>query len=304
MLIECVPNISEGNRPEVIEQIAGSIDAVQGAALLDRSSDPDHNRTVFTIAGSPEGLKRAIRALYAAALPTIDMRKQRGAHPRIGAVDVVPFIPLEGAAMADCIALAREVGAEVAREFGVPVFLYGQAASSSGRRRLADIRRREFEGLAAKLADPASKPDYGPPAPHPTAGASAVGARGFLIAYNIQLDMPDLSVAQKIAREVRESAGGLPGLQAMGVYLPARNQAQVSMNLLDFQATSLRQVFERVEREALALGAKIASSEIVGLMPQAAVDASTPRDLKIENWRPTLVLENALAAKERAGGFR
>lgn len=295
MLIECVPNISEGRRPEIVREIAGRVDSAPGALLLDTSSDPDHNRTVLTLAGTPEGLLGAVRALYAAALPRIDMRRHAGVHPRIGAVDVVPFIPLEGATMADCITLARQAAELAAREFGVPAFLYGQAAASENRKRLADIRRGEFEGLVKKLADPAWRPDFGPPAPHPAAGASAVGARGFLVAYNIQLDTGDIRIARMAARAVRESSGGLPGVQAMGVLLPERNQAQVSMNLIDHQATPLERVFQAVAREAARLGAGISSSQIAGLAPRAALGSASPAELKIENWRPELILEDALA---------
>jgi glutamate formiminotransferase len=297
MLIECVPNISEGRRPEVIQEAVEAVNRVRGAALLDHSSDQDHNRTVLTLAGSPAGLKEAIRALYMVAMARIDMRSQQGAHPRMGAVDVVPFIPIEKTTMGDCIALSREVGEEIATEFGVPVFLYARSATSPARSKLADIRRGGFEGMVQKMRDPAWKPDFGPSAPHPSLGVSAVGARAYLIAYNVQLATEDVQIARAVAKAVRESSGCLPALQAMGVYLPARKQAQVSMNLLDFEKTSLRCVFDAVKGEAARLGVGVASSEIVGLLPQAAIDSQAPADLQIENWRESLILENALRDK-------
>lgn len=281
----------------IVDAMAGAVESAPGCALLNVSSDRDHNRSVLTLAGSPDGLRRAIRALYVVALRQIDMRTQTGAHPRIGAVDVVPFIPLAGAGMADCVRLARETAQAIAAEFDIPTYLYAQAANARERTKLADIRRGEFEGLVDKLAEPAWKPDFGPAIPHPTAGASAVGARGFLIAYNIQLETPNVRIARRIARAVRESSGGLPGVQAIGVYLPSRRRAQVSMNLLDFERAPIGLVFQAVEREAAAQGTGVAGSEIVGLVPQAALGIHDPAELKIEKWSPNLILENALAAK-------
>jgi len=297
MLIECVPNISEGRRPEVIQAVVSALADIPNATLIDQSSDPDHNRTVLTLVGTPEGLQGAICAIYTVALATIDLRRQQGAHPRMGAVDVAPFIPLGDTSMGDCIALSRVVGRQIAEEFDIPVFLYAKSSISTTRRKLADIRKGGFEAMAAKLADPAWRPDFGPATPHPWLGVSAVGARPFLIAYNIQLDSPDPLVARSIARAVRESSGGLPFVQAMGVYLPARNQAQVSMNLLDFEKTPLSRVFEAVKAEAALRGVKVAGSEIVGLIPQAAIDSTAPADLLIENWHPNLILENAIREK-------
>ncbi|HEX5324027.1 MAG TPA: glutamate formimidoyltransferase [Capsulimonadaceae bacterium] len=297
MLIECVPNVSEGRRPEVIESLASSLVGVRHATLIDISSDPDHNRTVLTLAGSPHGLKEAVRAIYTVALAAIDMRVQEGVHPRMGAVDVVPFIPVEGCDMDYCVALSREVAQEIAGEFDLPIFLYARSAASDSRRKLADIREGGFEAMAEKLRDPAWKPDFGPAAPHPTLGVSAMGARPYLIAYNIQLETPDLLVARSIARAVRESSGGLPFLQAMGVYLPARRQAQVSMNLLDYEKTPLLRVFNAVKAEAALRNTRVADSEIVGLIPKAALGSASPEDLQIENWRESLILENALRAK-------
>lgn len=299
-LIECVPNFSEGRRPEVIEKIVGSVSRIPGVVLLDQSSDHDHNRTVLTLVGSPEGLKEAILKLYEAALAHIDLREHQGEHPRMGAVDVVPFIPIRNASMEDCVALAKEVGALVAEKHGVPMFLYAEAASDPGRKVLAHIRKGEFEGMAEKLQDPAWKPDFGPSAPHASAGVSAIGARFFLVAYNLQLDTPDLKVAQAIAKAVRASSGGLQNVQAMGVFLADRNQAQVSMNLLNFEKTPIHRVQELVKAEAARYGARVVGSEIVGLIPQAALLEAASYYLQVENWSSGLVLENALLEKEQA----
>lgn len=299
-LIECVPNFSEGRRPEVIETILGAVSRVPGVVLLDRSSDHDHNRTVLTLAGSPEGLKEAILRLYEAVLAHVDLRQHQGEHPRMGAVDVVPFIPIRNASMEECVALSREVGQLVAERFGVPVFLYAEAATHPDRKVLANIRKGEFEGMAKKLADPAWKPDFGPGQPHPSAGISAFGARFFLIAYNLQLDTPDLKVAQAIAKAVRASSGGLQNVQAMGVFLADRNQAQVSMNLLNYEKTPLHRVHELVKIEAARYGARVVSSEIVGLLPQAALTEAAAYYLQVEQWNPSLVLENAMSEKGEA----
>lgn len=299
-LIECVPNFSEGRRPEVIEAIVSAVARVPGVVLLDRSSDHDHNRTVVTLAGSPEGLKEAILRLYEAALQHIDLREHKGEHPRMGAVDVVPFIPVRNASMEDCVALAKEVGQAVAEKFGVPMFLYSEAASDPSRKVLANIRKGEFEGMAEKMQDPAWKPDFGPAAPHPSAGVSAIGARFFLIAYNLQLDTPDLKVAQAIAKAVRASSGGLQNVQAMGVFLADCNQAQVSMNLLNYEKTPIHRVQELVKVEAARYGARVVGAEIVGLIPQHALLEAASYYLQVENWSPSLVLENAMIEKEQA----
>jgi glutamate formiminotransferase len=267
--------------------------------LLNRSSDADHNRTVLTLIGSPEGLKEAVLALYAAALTQIDLRVQRGRHPRMGAVDVVPFIPLKNTTVAECVILAREVGQTVAERFGVPIYLYAEAATRPERAVLANIRKGEYEGLAAKMADPNWQPDYGPARPHPSAGASAIGARFFLIAYNLLLDTPDVKVAKAVARAVRTSSGGLVNVQAMGVLLDGRNLAQVSMNLLNYVQTPLHRVQEMVKSEAARYGARVISAEVVGLIPQAALIEAAAHYLQIENWTPDLVLENAMLRAEK-----
>ncbi len=280
--IECVPNISEGRRTDVIDAVCDAMSAVPGTLLLDRSSDPDHNRTVLTLIGSPEGLKQAVLALYAAVEAHIDMRQHRGRHPRMGAVDVVPFIPLRDATTEECVALARETAEAVATRFGVPIYLYADAATRPERVVLANIRKGEYEGLATRMADPLWQPDYGPAQPHPTLGASAIGARYFLIAYNLLLDTPDVNVAKAVARAVRASSGGLMNVQAMGVFLPERGLAQVSMNLLRYDQMPLHRVQEMVKAEAARYGARVLSAEVVGLIPQAALLEAAAHYLQIE----------------------
>jgi glutamate formiminotransferase len=297
-IIESIPNISEGRRPEVVEAIASAVAATPGVRLLDRSSDTSHNRTVLTLAGPPAAVREATLTLFEKAVGAIDLRAHQGEHPRLGAVDVVPFVPLEGATMADCVALAREVAAEVAARFQLPVYLYEEAATDQARRNLEDIRRGEFEGLAAKMQTPGWTPDAGPAAPHPTAGATVIGARMPLIAYNINLASDRLDVARKIAAAVRHSSGGLRYVKAMGVMLESRRIAQVSMNLTNFEKTTVPRVFEFVRREAARYGVGILESEIVGLIPQAALLAAAEYYLQIEGFSPSLVLENRLRADD------
>jgi glutamate formiminotransferase len=274
MIIECIPNVSEGRRPEVVEAIAGAIRRAPGVRLLDYSSDPSHNRSVFTLAGDAAGVEQAVLALYERALAAIDLRSHRGEHPRLGAVDVVPVVPIEGVTMADCVALAQRLGRAIADRFQVPIYLYEEAASSPARRNLEDIRRGEFEGLAAKMASADWTPDFGPAAPHPTAGASVVGARMPLIAYNINLATDRLDVAKKIAAAIRQSSGGYRFVKAAGFRLEDRGIVQVSMNLTHFEKTPMFRVFETVKREALRYGVAILESEIVGLVPAAALQAT------------------------------
>ncbi len=296
-IIESIPNISEGRRPEVIEAIASAVAATPGVRMLDRSSDATHNRTVLTLAGAPSAVRAATLTLFATAIEAIDLRVHRGEHPRLGAVDVVPFVPLEGATMADCVALAREVAAEVGTRFHVPVYLYEEAATDQARRNLEDIRRGEFEGLADKMQTRGWAPDAGPATPHPTAGATVIGARMPLIAYNINLASDQLEVARKIAAAVRHSSGGLRYVKAMGVLLEDRRVAQVSMNLTNFEKTPVPRVFEFVRREAARYGVGILESEIVGLIPQAALLAAAEYYLQIEGFSPSVVLENRLRAE-------
>jgi glutamate formiminotransferase len=296
-LIEAIPNISEGRRTDVIDAIVRAVGSVPGVRLLDRSSDASHNRTVLTIAGEATALRAAALALYAHAIEAIDLRAHQGEHPRIGAVDVLPFVPLEGATMADCVALAREVAADVARRHGLPAYLYEEAATAPSRRNLEDIRRGEFEGLASKMASAEWAPDFGPAAPHPTAGATVVGARMPLIAYNINLATDRLDVARRVAAAVRHSSGGLRYVKAMGVMLDDRRIAQVSMNLTNYEKTPIPRVFEFVKREAARYGVGVLESEIVGLVPQAALLAAAEYFLQIEGFTPDLVLENRLRSQ-------
>ena len=293
-VIECVPNVSEGRRSEVVDALAAAIRRVPGVRLLDRSSDAAHNRSVLTLAGDAAPLKEAVLALFEGAVGAIDLRSHAGEHPRLGAVDVVPFIPIEGVTMAECVALARETAAAVAERFGVPVYLYEEASTTPARKNLEDIRRGEFEGLAARMAAPEWAPDYGPPRPHPSAGASVIGARMPLIAYNINLATDRLDVAKKIAAAMRHSSGGFRFVKAMGVSLEDRGIVQVSMNLTNYEKTPMFRVFEAVRREAARYGVSVLESEVVGLVPAAALVSSAEFYLQLEAFRADQVLETRL----------
>jgi glutamate formiminotransferase / 5-formyltetrahydrofolate cyclo-ligase len=295
--IECIPNVSEGVRPEVVARLVDEVRQT-GVRVLDASSDASHNRSVLTLAGDAASLKAGILALFAAATRAIDLRTHRGEHPRVGAVDVVPFVPIEGATMDDCVALAREVGAAVADRFAVPVYLYEEAATDPARRNLEDIRRGEFEGLADKMVRPGWAPDFGPPAPHPSAGATVVGARMPLIAYNINLNTDRLDVARRIAAAVRHSSGGLRYVKAMGVSIGEGRMAQVSINLTNHEKTPMFRVFEMVKREAARYGVSVRESRIVGLVPSAALLAAAAFYLQLEGFSNEQVLENKLRAAE------
>jgi glutamate formiminotransferase len=295
-MILTVPNVSEGRRPDVIGSMTDAIRRVPGARLLDSSSDVSHNRSVFTVAGEPAALEGAVMALAERAVADIDLRTHRGEHPRLGALDVVPFIPLAGASMADCVALARSVGAAIAERLLVPVYLYEEAATSPARKNLAHIRQGQFEGLSAKMATPSWAPDFGPLAPHPTAGATIVGARPPLIAYNINLATGRIEVARRIASAIRSSSGGLPAVRAMAVALHDRGIVQVSMNLTNYRETPMRQAFDAVSREAEKDGVAILESEIVGLVPASALDGTTVEDLRLVGFGPERILENKLKA--------
>jgi glutamate formiminotransferase / 5-formyltetrahydrofolate cyclo-ligase len=293
-IIECIPNVSEGRRPEIVDGIAAAVRAIPGVRLLDYSSDPSHNRSVFTFAGDAAAVKGAVLAIYEQAMKTIDLRQHSGEHPRLGAVDVIPFVPIEGVTMEACVALAKEVGREVADRFAVPVFLYEEAAANPARKNLEDIRRGEFEGLAAKMTTPGWMPDFGPAAPHPAAGASVIGARMPLIAYNINLNTDRLDVAKKIAAAIRHSSGGFRFVKAAGFELKDRGIVQVSMNLTNYEKTPIFRVFETVKREADRYGVSILESEIVGLVPAAALNAAAEYYLQIAGFKPEQVLENKL----------
>jgi len=292
-VVECIPNVSEGRDPAVLDACSEAIRRA-GARLLDVKPDAAHHRTVFSFAGEPAPVKAAVLALFETALARIDLRKHSGEHPRLGAVDVVPFVPIEGVTMADCIAMARAVAADVATRHNLPVFLYEEAAAMPTRRNLEDIRRGEFEGLAAKLQQPGWTPDFGPSTPHLTAGASVIGARMALIAYNINLATNRLDVAKKIATAVRQSSGGLRYVKAMGVELADRGIVQVSMNLTNFDKTPIFRVFELVKREAGRYGVTVLESEIVGLVPAAALTTSAAWYLQLDTFKDEQILENRL----------
>jgi len=293
-IIECVPNISEGRRAEVVARIVDAVRRVRGARLLDYSSDASHNRSVLTIAGDAAPLKDAVLALFETALADIDLRVHKGEHPRLGAVDVVPFVPIEGVTMEECVALARETARTVAERFAVPVYLYEEASTNPLRKNLEDIRRGEFEGLAAKMTTEGWAPDYGPPAPHPTAGASVIGARMPLIAYNINLATDRLDVAKRIAAAIRFSSGGFRYVKAMGVTLADRGVVQVSINLTNYEKTPMLRVFEAVKREAERYGVSVLESEIVGLVPSAALVDVAQSVLQLSHFRNDQILEARL----------
>ena len=296
MLIECVPNFSEGARPDIVEAIVAKVRAESPARILDLQSDASHNRSVLTLAGDPDSLFKAILALVGACLTVIDLRSHRGEHPRMGAVDVIPFIPLEGATIKDCVALARRVGEAIAKTHSVPVFLYEDAASAPHRKGLEDIRRGQFEGLTAKLKDPQWQPDFGPSEPHPSFGAVVVGARMPLIAFNVNLNTDDVEVAKKIAKGIRHSTGGYRFVKAMGliVDINGRKVAQVSMNMTDFTKTPLFRVTETIRNEAARYGVAITGSEIVGLVPAQALIDSAEHYLQLTGFSNAQVLETRL----------
>jgi glutamate formiminotransferase len=274
-VIECVPNISEGRDTDKIKTIAGVIER-PGARLLDLSSDPNHNRTVITLAGEPQAVAEAAFDVARAAVASIDLTHHTGEHPRMGAVDVIPFIPVGGVTMTECCEIAEQVGKRIGQELNVPVYLYAESATVPQRRTLPAIREGEFEGFAEKIQDPAWQPDFGPVERHPTAGCVAVGARNFLIAYNIDLDTSDVTIAKRIAKSMRESSGGLMNVQAKGLFLEDKQRAQVSMNILNFATTPLCRVFELVKMEAARYGVGIVNSELIGLAPaQAFMDVAS-----------------------------
>lgn len=277
MLIESVPNVSEGRRLDVVDRLAGAIEAVPGVFLLDRTSDASHNRSVFTLAGEHGPVSDALEGLVASAIHEIDINVHVGEHPRIGAVDVIPFVPLAATTIDDCIDLARAFGERIALRFDLPVYLYADAASRPERVKLADVRRGQYEGLRLEVAQHGREPDFGPARLHPSAGAVAVGARPFLIAYNINLASADVELAKRIARRVRESGGGLPRVQANGFWIAQLGRAQVSMNLLDFAVTPLWLVWETVRDVAAEDGVELAESELIGLAPLAAFLAVADR---------------------------
>jgi len=292
--LECVPNVSEGRDRSVIDRLAGAIRSVAGVHLADIHADPDHHRSVFTFLGAPAAVEAAAFALAEAAMRAIDMTTHSGVHPRIGALDVLPFVPLRGTPMAEAVAIAHRVGRILGARFDLPIYFYGEAALWPERKSLPRIRSGGYEGLARKLADPAWMPDAGPARFNARSGATAVGARGILVAFNVWLDSSDLEAAHAIARAVRESSGGLPAVQAMGVPLARHGIVQVSLNLLDYRTTSLPQVFERVRSEAARRGISIKRSELVGLAPRDAFEGTTPESLALPDFTPAKLLETYL----------
>jgi glutamate formiminotransferase / formiminotetrahydrofolate cyclodeaminase len=293
-LVECVPNFSEGRDPARVDAIIEAM-KIPGVYLLDREMDSDHNRCVITLVGEREAIQEAAIRGVGKAAELIDLTSHQGAHPRMGAADVIPFIPIDGVTIEDCVAMARHVGAEIAKRFQIPVYLYEAAATTSERQNLENIRRGQFEGIRADIAtNPARKPDFGDPKVHPTAGATVVGARKFLIAYNIFLNTPDVDIAKKVAKAVRFSSGGLRFVKGAGFLV--RGLAQVSMNLTDFEQTPIHRVFEYVKREAQRHGVVPVSSEIVGLIPKKALEQAAEWFLQVENFDSSLILENRLAA--------
>jgi len=292
-LIECVPNISEGRRRDVAEAIAQAADG-PGRRVIDLSMDPDHNRSVITIVGEPDGLLDGVLGLASKAAELIDLNVHRGEHPRMGAVDVIPFIPVRGVTMADCIDLSRRVGERIAEELAIPVYLYEESATREERRNLATIRKGQFEGFAEKIKDPQWEPDFGEARIHPTAGVVAVGAREFLIAYNIDLATSDLSVAKEIARAVRYSSGGLRYVKALGFPLSEKGIVQVSMNLTNFKKTPILRVFELVKREAERRGVMVIGSEIVGTLPRRALYDVARMALQVRDFSDDLILEERI----------
>ncbi len=294
-IIECVANCSEGRNVDTIDALAHAVKTVNGVSLLDRHHDADHHRCVLTFAGAPEDVAQAAFELVKTASRLIDLRHHAGQHPRIGATDVLPFIPLDGATMGQCVDLAKRVGKRIGDELGIPVFLYEEACEQPHRQPLEAIRRGGLAGLASRMAmNPAWSPDFGPAHPHPTSGAIAVGARHPLIAYNIALNTNDFSIAQAIAKTIRASGGGLPAVKALGMELKTRGLVQVSMNLTNYRQTPLHVVFETVKEEASHYGVSIAGSELVGLIPQDAVTQAAAHFLKCDSLASDRILESRL----------
>ncbi|MGH9352669.1 MAG: glutamate formimidoyltransferase [Terriglobia bacterium] len=294
--VECVPNFSEGRDAGKVQSILAAILDGPEVACLDVAMDPDHNRSVITLAGTPKGAGEAALRGIERAGSLIDLNQHAGLHPRIGAADVAPFAPLNGMALKTCVVIAEWVAEQAWVRYQIPTYLYEAAARRPDRRNLESVRKGRFEGLREEVrVNPERKPDFGDAALHLTAGATAVGARNFLIAYNINLNVPDVAIAQSVARKVRASSGGLAGVKAMGLHLPSKNTAQVSLNITDFRTTSLASVFAAVEKAAAALDATVLESEIIGLVPRAALDGAPLDRMRIRDFSPGMILENRLA---------
>lgn len=294
-VVECVPNFSEGRNTDTVQEIAESIRRVPGILLLGQEQDADHHRAVITYVGSPEAVAEAAVLAARVAAARIDLREHRGVHPRIGALDVLPFIPVQNITLAECAVLARQTAQAIWERCGIPCYLYEAAALREDRRNLADIRRGGFEGLLADATThPERRPDVGGPTLHPTAGAVAVGARKFLIAWNVLLRTEDLGVARSIAAMVRQSSGGFPFVKALGLPLPSRGITQVSMNLLDFEETPMQTVFDAIRREAENQGVEVIGSELIGFLPRRALEANLRDGLRLINFHPDSVIENRI----------
>jgi glutamate formiminotransferase / formiminotetrahydrofolate cyclodeaminase len=296
-IIECIPNFSEGRNPATVQALTAAVESVPGVRLLDRTSDSDHHRSVLTFAGDPDAVLEAAFQAIRIATRLIDLRTHTGVHPRIGATDVVPFVPIQGSTMEDCVQLARRLGERVGTELKIPVFLYEQASGHPERTRLETIRQGGLSGLGARMAAGLDwRPDFGPPHLHDSAGAIVIGARHPLIAFNVNLNSSDLNIAKTIARTIRHSNGGLPCVKAIGVALASRGLVQVSMNLTDYRVTSMAAAFRAVQTEAAEAGVDIAGSELIGLVPQAALDQAASSLLQIGNFDSTQILETRLAS--------
>ncbi|MGH7388457.1 MAG: glutamate formimidoyltransferase [Candidatus Rokuibacteriota bacterium] len=297
-LVECVPNVSEGRDRARIEAFADAVRATPAVTLMNVHADPDHHRAVYSFAGAPAAVEAAALALAARVIGALDLRTHAGVHPRIGALDVVPFAPLAGCPMDEAVALARRVGRAVAARHGLPVYYYGHAATRPGRRRLPDVRRDGYEALPTRLASGDDPPDDGPPRFDPRAGAVLIAARELLVAFNVWLDSPDLEAARAIARRVRESAGGLPAVQALGLPLPSRGLVQVSMNLLDYRVTSIPAAFDLVREEATRRSIGVRRSELVGVAPRAAFAGRSPESVGLADFHQGLLLDAHVAPAE------
>ncbi len=293
-IVECVPNFSEGRREEVIDAIKNSFLKVDGCRVLDVKPDKDHNRTVYTIVGSPQDVSKAMLEALQTAVKFIDMNTHKGEHPRLGACDVIPFIPIAGITMEECVALARRTAVEIWKRFEIPVYYYEEAALCPERVNLADIRKGEYEGIKAEINEPHRKPDVGEARLHPTAGAVVVGARKPLIAYNVNLNTSDISVAKQIAKRLRAKGGGLAYVKALGVMLSERNIAQVSMNLTDFSKSAVYTAFEMVKMEAARYGVTAVGSEVIGLLPMEALIECARYYLQLEDFSTSQILETHL----------
>lgn len=297
VLIECIPNLSQGRDQMALDRLWLSLQRVPELKCLHRHIDPDHNRSVLTLAGPPAAIRKAAQWIFHWSRQHIDMRQHQGVHPRIGAVDVFPLVPLQNIGMAECVDFSRQLASELAETFELPIYLYEQSALKAHRRALPEIRKGQYEGLPSKMRDPAWLPDFGPPQPHPEMGATVLGVRPLLIAWNVLLHSQDLALAQQIARQIRERDGGFKALRALGLYLPHRMQTQVSMNLLDYQQTSIATIYQRIQQLAAAAGVSLAETEFIGLVPAEALEVSALQWLQTSDIPSERVLERKLLIK-------